>query len=80
MESLYAKPPEHECPVGEASTYSEDLGYHCVDLYPQASARVEETLAATGSDYGVATTLLIVGLAVVFAGLGFYLWSVLRKK
>lgn len=71
MTDLYVGPVDNICDPGQASTYTEDFGRHCVDLITRAPESVER-LANTGMDADnpallITAVLLILGGGILFA-------------
>lgn len=70
MIPLYVSPLDNPCPPGTGSTYTTELGKHCVELIQDAPTRL---LATTGYDGdllvgGIGTAILfMLGGGILFA-------------
>lgn len=70
MIPMYAGTPENTCPPGTGSTFTEELGRHCVNLFTPAPDTLS-ALATTGGSVEVggwitAGLLLVAGAILVW--------------
>lgn len=43
MSTNYVTPPENTCPPGTGSTFTEELGRHCVELFTTVTTKLPDT-------------------------------------
>lgn len=76
MIPMYAGTPENTCPPGTGSTFTADLGQHCVNLFTPAPDTVSALAVTGGADEG----LWITGILLLIGGVALFTYNHLKKK